>query len=228
MSRQLDLVIQGVLGTNPAVTRTAGGRPYCYFRLATSPSFRTADGWQDGDTIWFTAKSWGPLAENLGRSLHKGDPVVLVGRFSQENWSKGTEQFTTNVLTVSCGGHDLTRGESRFMRIVHSANTAEAGDAGTGEESAATTSAGSADTAGSTAAAGMTDAAAPAASAPAAATSAGSAATGAVAGPDEVIRPTGQNPPPVGPSQSFSAAGSTSGPAADASSFDYTLADEDG
>ncbi|WP_338063897.1 hypothetical protein [Actinomyces ruminis] len=46
MSRQLDLVVQGVLGTNPAVTRTTNGRPYCYFRLATSPSFRTTDGWQ--------------------------------------------------------------------------------------------------------------------------------------------------------------------------------------
>lgn len=215
MSRQLDLVVQGVLGTNPAVTRTASGRPYCYFRLATSPSFRTTDGWQDGDTIWFTAKSWGPLAENLGRSLHKGDPVVLVGRFTQENWSKGDAQFTTNVLTVSCGGHDLTRGESRFMRIVHSANTSEADDAGAGEEAAATTSAGSADTAGANAAADPAHAAGPvgdsavadaAGSADAAGPAGGADAAGVVAGPQEVIRP---------------AIGGTS-------SFDYTLADEDG
>ncbi|MDO4899045.1 single-stranded DNA-binding protein [Actinomyces sp.] len=149
MSRQLDLVVQGVLGTNPAVTRTAGGRPYCYFRVATSPSFRTAQGWRDGQTIWFTAKSWGPLAENLGRSLHKGDPVVLVGRFSQESWSKGTDEFLTNVLTVSCGGHDLTRGESRFMRIVHASAAPEADQAGTQEPSVTTSSSGSAPTADS-------------------------------------------------------------------------------
>ncbi|WP_103061548.1 single-stranded DNA-binding protein [Actinomyces qiguomingii] len=149
MSRQLDLVLQGVLGTNPAVTRTASGRPYCYFRVATSPSFRTAQGWRDGQTIWFTAKSWGPLAENLGRSLHKGDPVVLVGRFSQESWSNGTEEFLTNVLTISCGGHDLTRGESRFMRIVHSAaaDTTEPGESEGSEASVSTTSSGSAQTA---------------------------------------------------------------------------------
>jgi len=143
MSRQLDLVVQGVLGTNPAVTRTSAGRAYCYFRLATSPSYRTSDGWQDGRTIWFTAKAWGPLAENLGRSLHKGDPVVLVGRFTQESWFKGSEEFFTNVLTVSCGGHDLTRGETRFMRIVHRPDTTEDGETGAaGAE--ATSSSGSA------------------------------------------------------------------------------------
>ncbi|MBE6480975.1 MAG: single-stranded DNA-binding protein [Actinomyces ruminicola] len=148
MSRQLDLVVQGVLGTNPAVTRTTGGRAYCYFRLATSPSFRTAEGWRDGQTIWFTAKAWGALAENLGRSLHKGDPVVLVGRFTQESWSKGSDEYLTNVLNVSCGGHDLTRGESRFMRIIHKADPADNGDAGA-PDAAATTSSGSAQTAGS-------------------------------------------------------------------------------
>ncbi|MDU0349416.1 single-stranded DNA-binding protein [Actinomyces sp. MRS3W] len=141
MSRQLDLIVQGVLGTNPVVTRTSNGRAYCYFRLATSPSFRTAEGWQDGQTIWFTAKSWGALAENLARSLHKGDPVVLVGRFTQESWAKGSEEHITNVLTISCGGHDLTRGESRFMRIAHAPDAAQGSES---DETTPTTSAGSA------------------------------------------------------------------------------------
>ena len=136
MSRQLDLVVQGSLGTNPIVSRTSSGRLFCYFRVATAPSFRVADVWREGPTIWFTAKAWGYLAENLARSLHKGDPVVLVGRFSQDAWENDRGQQLTNVLTVSCGGPDLTWGESRFMRVSHAVQAAE--------DEEATTSAGSA------------------------------------------------------------------------------------
>ena len=136
MSRQLDLIVQGSLGTNPVVSRTSSGRLFCYFRVATAPSFRIEDVWREGPTIWFTAKAWGYLAENLARSLHKGDPVVLVGRFSQDLWENDRGQQLTNVLTVSCGGPDLTWGESRFMRVSRTARTVDA--------ESTTTSAGSA------------------------------------------------------------------------------------
>ena len=115
MTRQLELVVQGVLGTTPVVSRAPSGRAYCRFRLATTPTFRTSEGWRDEETIWFTAKAWGPLAENLARSLRKGDPVLLVGRFTQESWSSRLRgEMITNVLTVAAGGHDL---KTRFMKI---------------------------------------------------------------------------------------------------------------
>lgn len=118
MTRQLELVVQGVLGTTPIVSRAPSGRAYCRFRLATTPTFRTSEGWRDEETIWFTAKAWGSLAENLARSLRKGDPVLLVGRFTQERWSSRLRgEMLTNVLTVAAGGHDLNRGETRFMKI---------------------------------------------------------------------------------------------------------------
>ena len=145
MSRQLDLVVQGSLGTNPVVSRTSSGRLFCYFRVATAPSFRIEDVWREGPTIWFTAKAWGYLAENLAHSLHKGDPVVLVGRFSQDTWENDRGQQLTNVLTVSCGGPDLTWGESRFMRVARTAQAIGAADATTSAGSAPSSA--SADTA---------------------------------------------------------------------------------
>ena len=145
MSRQLDLVVQGSLGTNPGVSRTSSGRLFCYFRVATAPSFRVEEVWRDGPTIWFTAKAWGYLAENLAHSLHKGDPVVLVGRFSQDTWENDRGQQLTNVLTVSCGGPDLTWGESRFMRVARTAQAIGAADATTSAGSAPSSA--SADTA---------------------------------------------------------------------------------
>ena len=145
MSRQLDLVVQGSLGTNPVVSRTSSGRLFCYFRVATAPSFRVEEVWRDGPTIWFTAKAWGYLAENLAHSLHKGDPVVLVGRFSQDTWENDRGQQLTNVLTVSCGGPDLTWGESRFMRVARTAQAIGAAEATTSAGSAPSSA--SADTA---------------------------------------------------------------------------------
>ena len=145
MSRQLALVVQGSLGTNPVVSRTSSGRLFCYFRVATAPSFRVEEVWRDGPTIWFTAKAWGYLAENLAHSLHKGDPVVLVGRFSQDAWENDRGQQLTNVLTVSCGGPDLTWGESRFMRVARTAQAIGAADATTSAGSAPSSA--SADTA---------------------------------------------------------------------------------
>lgn len=117
MSRQIDLTIQGVVGTAPALSRTSG-RAFCRFRVAVTPSHREGQDWVDDPTVWFTAKAWGALAENLSFSLSKGDPVVLVGRFSQERWANERGSGVSNVIGLTTAGHDLSRGESRFGRRV--------------------------------------------------------------------------------------------------------------
>lgn len=119
MARPIEITIQGVVGTHPVLSRPEGRRPFCHFRLATTHTYRNSAGqWVDGQTLWFTAKAWGPLAVNLAQSLRRGDPVLLTGRLSQETWQRqddGSLQ-TTNVLTVTAGGHDLTRGTTHFAR----------------------------------------------------------------------------------------------------------------
>ena len=118
MTRQLDLTVQGVVGTNPVLSRVGdNARPYCRFRVAVTPTYRTDQGWNNAETIWFTAKAWGQLAANLSHSLRKGDAVLLTGRFSQESWENNGRKHETNVITLQAAGHDLTRGESRFARV---------------------------------------------------------------------------------------------------------------
>lgn len=118
MTRQLDLTVQGVIGTHPLLSRVGTRqRAYCRFRVAVTPTYRTDQGWQNGDTMWFTAKAWGQLAENITRSLHKGDPVLLTGRLSEDTWEADTGRRCSNVIVLQSAGHDLTRGETRFMRI---------------------------------------------------------------------------------------------------------------
>ena len=135
MTRQLDLTVQGVVGTSPVLSRVGdSARPYCRFRVAVTPTYRTEQGWNNAETIWFTAKAWGQLAANLSHSLRKGDAVLLTGRFSQESWESNGRKHETNVITLQAAGHDLTRGESRFARVkaVESAPSASSGG-GTGD-----------------------------------------------------------------------------------------------
>lgn len=135
MTRQLDLTVQGVVGTSPVLSRVGdSARPYCRFRVAVTPTYRTEQGWNNAETIWFTAKAWGQLAANLSHSLRKGDAVLLTGRFSQESWESNGRKHETNVITLQAAGHDLTRGESRFARVkaVESALSASSGG-GTGD-----------------------------------------------------------------------------------------------
>ncbi|WP_194949823.1 single-stranded DNA-binding protein [Actinomyces trachealis] len=117
MSRQIDVTVQGIVGTSPVLSRTTGN-PFCRFRVAVTPSHRGGSTWIDEPTIWFTAKAWGALAENLSFSLSKGDPVLLTGRFSQESWSGERGAGVSNVINLTSAGHDLSRGESRFGRLV--------------------------------------------------------------------------------------------------------------
>ena len=68
MTRQLELVVQGVLGTTPVVSRAPSGRAYCRFRLATTPTFRTSEGWRDDARAAFLdgyGGSTGTLADVL-------------------------------------------------------------------------------------------------------------------------------------------------------------------
>lgn len=118
MARQIEILVQGILGTHPHLIEAEGRRPYCHFRLASTPSFRVGKEWSEGETLWFTVKAWGALALNLARSLRRGDPVLVTGRFTQETWQRQSDGSiqTTNVLSASAAGHDLTRGTTHFMR----------------------------------------------------------------------------------------------------------------
>lgn len=143
MTRQPELTVQAVLGTNPVLSHVGEDkRPFCRFRAATTPSVRTSDGgWRDGETVWFTAKAWGALAENLAFSLHKGEPVLLHGRLGQETWTGERGELTSNVLTLITAGHDLTRGYSRYTRSGDGAS----GSAPSGSSPSSAPSAASAD-----------------------------------------------------------------------------------
>lgn len=118
MNRAIEVTVQGTVATAPVLTRQEGKKPYCRFRVAASYGQMVSGSWVNYDTLWFTAKAWGDLAEHLAQSFKRGDPVILCGRLGEDHWMRSGQQVSSMVLHLHCAGHDLTRGEAHYTKVV--------------------------------------------------------------------------------------------------------------
>lgn len=127
----------GVVGTPPSLTIVSNGLARLTFRLgSTHRKFnREANGWENGETNWYTVVAFRRLAENAGSSLAKGDRVVVTGRLKVDDWENGGKHGTTVELLADGIGHDLAFGTSTFTKgaaitpIRTESSDAPAGDA---------------------------------------------------------------------------------------------------
>ena len=118
MNRAIEVTVQGTVATAPVLTRQEGKKPYCRFRVAASYGQMVSGNWVNYDTLWFTAKAWGDLAEHLAQSFKRGDPVILCGRLGEDHWMRSGQRLSSMVLHLHCAGHDLTRGEAHYTKVV--------------------------------------------------------------------------------------------------------------
>lgn len=112
------ITLQGRLGSN-VTTRLVGDTVVASFRMASNPRrfHRRTGEWSDGETQWFTVTAWRALAENCERSLRRGDPVVVHGRFTVSPWTNADgHQMTSLEIEATFVGHDLTKGATMFTR----------------------------------------------------------------------------------------------------------------
>ena len=118
MNRAIEVTVQGTVATAPVLTRQEGKKPYCRFRVAASYGQMVSGSWVNYDTLWFTAKAWGDLAEHLAQSFKRGDPVILCGRLGEDHWMRSGQRVSSMVLHLPCAGPDLTRGEAHYTKVV--------------------------------------------------------------------------------------------------------------
>ena len=118
MNRAIEVTVQGTVATAPVLTRQEGKKSYCRFRVAASYGQMVSGSWVNYDTLWFTAKAWGDLAEHLAQSFKRGDPVILCGRLGEDHWMRSGQRVSSMVLHLHCAGHDLTRGEAHYTKVV--------------------------------------------------------------------------------------------------------------
>ena len=133
-TQSLDLTVVGWIGTEVRnFHETDGGTPFTTFRLGSNRRWfdKQTGAWKDGQTEWFNVKVWRTTALNVARSLRKGDPVIVQGRLSTEEWISEQGPRTSLVLEATALGHDLAFGSSHFARTL---STVAAGSDAAGSE----------------------------------------------------------------------------------------------
>ena len=113
------ITVTGVIGTIPSIKTTKDGVPVTSFRLAsTTRKFdKVTQKWVDDHTNWYSVALWRNLARNAGRSLEKGQRVVVTGRLSISEWDNGEKSGTNIEITADAIGHDLSWGISTWTRV---------------------------------------------------------------------------------------------------------------
>lgn len=113
--------ISGRLGRDPELKYTQSGKAYC--RLSVACSYKVKE---EERTDWVPVQVWGPLSENCGSNLQKGQRVMVRGRYSSSSYEspQGKKYFTHVVadLVAICldgspyanGGHDNSQGNGQW------------------------------------------------------------------------------------------------------------------
>ncbi|MDQ0374154.1 single-stranded DNA-binding protein [Cellulomonas humilata] len=130
-TQSLDLTVVGWIGTDVRIHHESdGGVPFTTFRLGSTRRWfdKQAGVWRDAQTEWFNVKVWRTTALNAARSLRKGDPVIVQGLLSTEEWIGADGPRTSLVLDASALGPNLAFGSSHFARTVSPTAAAGTGD----------------------------------------------------------------------------------------------------
>ncbi|TFB76466.1 single-stranded DNA-binding protein [Cryobacterium glaciale] len=104
------ITISGVIGTVPRLTFGKNGAPITTFRVASRQSHRdkATDAWIVDESCWYSVTTFRQLAANAGKSLNKGEHVVVTGRLVIRQWTNAEKSGTSVEIMAESVGHDLT------------------------------------------------------------------------------------------------------------------------
>lgn len=86
--------IGGNIVRDPELRATKSGKSVTNFTVAVNNSYGERE-----DTAFIKITAWGKTAENVAEYKQKGDPVIVEGRITQEQWEMddGTKREKTGV-----------------------------------------------------------------------------------------------------------------------------------
>jgi single-strand DNA-binding protein len=120
MSQDNQITLRGYLTAEPKLhQKTPAATPVTEIRVGSSPRRlnRETGEWQEAAASYYTVKCWRRLAINAASSLHKGDMVVIRGRFYMNRWVDNQQRPRENLeIEADSVGHDLAYGWSHFLR----------------------------------------------------------------------------------------------------------------
>lgn len=118
--RDTYMTVVGNLVDEPRMRLTKNGHAVTNFRVASTPRRwdRESERYVDDSTLFVNVSCWRGLGENAAASLHKGQPVVVTGRFYSRQYTVNEALRVAYELDASSVGHDLSRGTSEFRKVV--------------------------------------------------------------------------------------------------------------
>lgn len=86
----------GFLGGDPEMRYSPQGDAVTNFSLACNRKWKTQDGEQHEETIWFRVTCWRGLAETVNEYLSKGRQVMVIGRLNPDRETGNPRVFERN------------------------------------------------------------------------------------------------------------------------------------
>ncbi len=123
---ETELTVAGRLVADPEHRTTRAGLQFTTFRLATNARRRTKEGvYVDGPTSFYNVATYRSLGINAHSSLRKGDPVVVHGRLTINDFQRADESWGSSAqIDAYTVGHDLTYGTTQYSKAGRSADQA--------------------------------------------------------------------------------------------------------
>ncbi|MFL4492781.1 single-stranded DNA-binding protein [Streptomyces sp. VTCC 41912] len=125
------VTLVGNVATAVEHRETAAGVSVARFRMAASSRRwdKARECWTDGETSFYTVRSWRALADNVAASVAVGEPVVVQGRLrlreGERPPEKGGQRWFAAEVDALAIGHDLARGTSAFRRVLKTSKATE-------------------------------------------------------------------------------------------------------
>jgi single-strand DNA-binding protein len=119
MIHEAQVNLAGYVATDPKFKKVAGDVSSAKLRVAYTARRRNKETgeWSDGPTSFVNIQCWRTLADNVRASVHKGEPVLVMGRLQIRRFEdqEGAPRTVVEIEAMSIG-HDLTRGVAQFSR----------------------------------------------------------------------------------------------------------------
>jgi single-strand DNA-binding protein len=112
------MTIVGNVVDTPRMRLTKSGHAVTNFRVAsTSRRYdRETQRYVDNATLFANVTCWRTMAENVAASVHKGQPIVVTGRYYSREYEINETVRVAYELEANAVGHDLARGTSEFVK----------------------------------------------------------------------------------------------------------------
>lgn len=94
------VMLIGHLGKDPEMRYLTSGVAVCTFSIATSDSYKNAEGERVDTTEWHNIVVWRKLAEICAEYLKKGSKVYLGGKLTHRSYDdkNGVKRYVTEVV----------------------------------------------------------------------------------------------------------------------------------